>query len=306
MPSLDKKFRPKKFSKMLGNEELIEAIEEMLEDRDSFPATILLQGPSGCGKTTISRIISKRLKTENVYELNVADSRRIDDARAIIENLRFAPISGDGKVIVLNEVHRANVDFQNALLEALEEPPDKTHFILCTTNPESLLTTIKTRSTTFTVKHLDRSEIKDLLNSVIKKEKKDVDKRVVKNIITAADGTPRTALVMLNAIINLKGRKKQKAVIDSFNLDENEEIIALCRLLLQGAKHQQVMPIVRKLDQDPEQIRRTILKFMGTVLLSEDNPRAALIINNFWEPVFYTGKPGIIGCVYNTITEGEE
>jgi len=304
MAALDKKYRINKLSKFIGNEDIIEVIEIFFDNLLFFPATILLQGPSGCGKTTLARIIAKMLKKQ-IYELNVADARKIEDARGIIQNLKFQAMNTTGKVIILNECHEAVKQFQDAMLEVLEEPPEGTHFILCTTNPEKLLDTIKTRCTILTVRKLSMDEMKSLIKYVCKKEKKRLDKSVIKKLVIAADGTPRNALTILNAIINVDSKSKQKKLIESFDIMESPNVRQLCQVLLKGSSYSNTMKLVDKIDEDAENVRRMILGHMARVLINEDNPRAALIINNFWESFYYVGKPGLVSCVYNTINEGE-
>jgi len=308
MPSLDRKWRPKTFRQVIGNEEIKTAIQSLLNDIDSFPSAILLQGPSGCGKTTLARIISRQLEVErqSIYELNIANSRKIDDARAIIENLNFNPIIGKGKVIVLNECHKAINEFQNAILEVLEEPPKNTFFILCTTNPELLQVTIKTRCSIFTVRKLDQIESETLIKKILRRERKKLNESIIRSIISYSEGTPRIILNILNVVLKTKDKKEQKKIIANFITSENEKVIELCRMLMKPKpNYKEVMQLANKLDEDPEHIRRIILKYMSKVIVNKNNPKAALIINNFWDNYFSTGKAGLLLSVYNTIVEEE-
>ena len=309
MPSLDLKYRPKKFKDIIGNELLVRRLKSLFNDVDSFPSTILLQGPSGCGKTTLARIIAKKLKIEEVHQLNIANQRRIDDARAIIDGIRYQSMaSTNGKVIILNECHKANDEFQNAMLESLEEPPPKVHFILCTTEPEKLKKTIRTRADKFQVKRLGRTEISELIKHVSKKEDIKISKSVIRTIATGADGSAREALLFLNSIKNIKDKDDMLDIVKDIIESEraNTEAVELSRSLLKGDSYKRIMKIVDKLEEDPELIRRGVLKYMEKVLVGGKNNKAALIINNFWDDYYSTGKAGLVLNVYNTITEREE
>jgi DNA polymerase-3 subunit gamma/tau len=309
MASLDKKYRPSTFKNFVGNEVVVRRLKSLLKDLDSFPSCILLQGPSGCGKTTLARIVAKSLKIKEVHELNIAYQRKIDDARSIVDGIRYQSMeTTSGKVIVLNECHKANNEFQNAILESLEEPPPHVHFILCTTEPNKLLDTIRTRADKFQVKRLGRTEISELVKNVSRKEDIAISKSIIRKIATGADGSPRVALVLLNSIKNIEGREEKLEVIKEMIESEiaSEEAIELSRALLKGDSYKRIMKLVNKLEEDPEIIRREILKYMSTVLINGKNNKAALIINNFWDDYYSVGKAGLILNVYNTIeVQGE-
>lgn len=308
MASLDKKYRPPILKRFMGNRDVVQVIKTFFNNLETFPATILLQGPSGCGKTTLARIIAKMLKvgTSNVYELNIGNARRIDDARSILENLKYAPMHGKGKVLVLNECHKANNEFQNVMLEALEEPPANVHFILCTTNPEKLLPTIKTRSTILTVKTLDYDEMTQLIDRVLKKEKTKISSAIIRKLVTASEGSPRSALIILNSIYNLDNPRQMKKVIQNYNPMEDPKLNEFCQALLKGTGYKGLMTMVKGLDYDPEEIRYRILDYMGKVLISKDNAVAAIVINNFYDSFQNVGKSGLVLAVYNTILALEE
>jgi len=308
MASLDKKYRPKTLKRIVGNKQIVITLKSFFRNPDSFPATILLQGPSGCGKTTLARIIAKMLKVGkgNVYELNIGTQRKIDDARAILENLRYSPMHGSGKVIVLNECHKANNEFQNVMLETLEEPPPNVYFILCTTNPEKLLDTIKTRSTIMTVRTLDHDEIMQAVKYVARKEGKTIASSIVRKIATASQGSPRSALVILNQIINLKSSQRMKEVIANYNPMEDPKLNEFCQALLKGTGYKGLMKIVKGLDGDAEDIRYRVLDYMSKVLIDKDNAVAAMVINNFYDSFQYVGKAGLVLAVYNVIASLEE
>ena len=176
-------YRPTSLEEFFGNEAIKESLKSILA-REDRPKTILLSGPSGCGKTTLARIIAKMVNCNDMdlAQYNISDMRGIDTAREIIASCQFEPLYGEVRVIVLNECHRATVDWMNAMLEILEEPPKGVYFILCTTEPEKLLKTIKTRSTTYTVSTLRKHEMISLIQWVTQSEGVQLSEKV-KNAI---------------------------------------------------------------------------------------------------------------------------
>ena len=307
MPSLDKKYRPPSFKFFYGNEEVVSAIESLLENRETFPASILLQGITGCGKTTIGRIIAKELKIKTVYELNIGHTGGVEQGKNIVDNLKFSALSGSGKVIILNEVQGATKNFWDSMLEALEEPPPNVHFVLCTTNPEKLPDAVKTRQTTFTLKPLKKIDLKKLLRRVLKKEKASISQSVKKRLLIECDGIPRTLLLMLNAIINVKSESKQIEILENFSLEEDADTNQICQMLLnRTGTYAQVMKVLKKIDKNPEDVRRHLCNYMGKVLMNGENPRAAMIIEEFYEPVWNVGKAGLALSIFNIFQPEEE
>jgi len=300
MSSLDKKYRPRTFRAFIGNKILISRLESLLSDPEHFPSAMLLQGDRGCGKTTLGRIIAKKLGVTEVTELNLGNLRGIDNARNIEENIRYPSMDGKGKVIILDECHRGTADFWNSMLKVLEEPPSNVHFILCTTNPEQLIPTIISRTKPpFQVKKLNLEEMKFLIDKVSRREKIKIENAVMRTIISTADGIPRDALLILNSIKNINNSKTMIQFIKDSSWDEeNKEINQLCQALLKKYSYKEVMSIVNKMEQDPEHIRRGILKYMGKVLVNNNNERAALIMEYFLENFWNSGKQGIIYAVY--------
>ena len=300
MASLDKKFRPKTFKTFVGNKVLIARLNALLEDKPSFPSAMLFQGPRGCGKTTLARIIGKKLVVSEITELNLGNLRGIDNARNIEENVKYPSMDGKGKLIILDECHRGTVDFWNSMLKVTEEPPPNVYFILCTTNPEQLPTTMLSRTKPpFQVNKLVLEEMKYLINRVSRREKININSSVMRAITSAADGIPRDALLILNSIRSIKDSKTMISFIKDGSWDEeNKEINQLCQALLKKFSYKETMNIVSKMEKGPEDIRRGVLNYMTKVLLGGDNERAALIIEYFADNYYNSGKAGLVYSVY--------
>ena len=191
---LYKKHRPITLNNYIGQDPARELVLNLL-DGGNFPAAVLISGPSGCGKTTLGRIIANSLGCSQIdfTETNAANTRGIDEIRKIRERAQLAPMGGDAKVWLIDEAHGITKDGQDALLKVLEDSPRNVHFVLCTTEPEKLRTTIKNRCTHIKLKPLSVVDIEKLLVQVSKSEGIEIPESVVEKIADAADGSPRKA-----------------------------------------------------------------------------------------------------------------
>ena len=301
--SLYKKHRPSSFSEVRGNESTIEyliaAFERELEGEKSFPHTILLHGPTGCGKTTIARIIANELDCSdlNLKELNMADFRGIDTARGIIKNSKYKPIGGKARVWIIDEAHKMTPDAQNAMLKLLEDTPDQSYFILCTTDPNKLLSTVRGRCIDLKVSPLSDKQMFRLLRTVAKAEGNKLKQSVYDAIIEGALGHSRNALQILEKVLNVPEDKQVAAA--SYSAAELNQSIELCRALLAGDAWKKVSAILNGLkDQEAESIRRHVLGYSQSVLLKGKNDKAAQIIEEFFEPLYDIGYPGLVYYCY--------
>jgi len=132
--ALYRKYRPENFSEVMGQDHIVKAISGSLKTGKVAHA-YLLCGPRGTGKTTVARIIARELGTSvsDIYEMDAASNRKIEDARDINENVRTMPFDSKYKVYILDEVHMLTKEAWNALLKTIEEPPEHGNFILSTT-----------------------------------------------------------------------------------------------------------------------------------------------------------------------------
>ena len=297
------KYRPVTFDQVLGNSSLIESLKVVL-NKESRPTTYLLQGPSGTGKTTIARIVAKEVgaRDQDIKELNIADTRGIDAARTIIENARFMPLGGKAKVYILDEVANATMNFFEALLKILEEPPRKTYFILCTTDPQKLPVTIRNRCTICQASSLRRNELIKLIKDVLIEEgRRKFPKEGIEKIAIVVDGCPRQALVVLDSVIDIEDDSKLLSAINDFSF-EQAEIIELFSALLKKTKWSEMAKILKNIDEDPERLRYAILTRMTNILLSgKQSDRAFLIIDEFKDSFIYTKKAGLVSACYSVI-----
>lgn len=301
--ALHRKYRPKNFDEFIGSESTIESLKTILDRITGLPHTFLLQGASGCGKTTLARIIAEHLGAkgvDSILEYNISKTRGIDAAKEIINSSRYKSMGGGIKVFILNEVHKATNEFQNAMLEILEEPPEHIFFILVTTDPDKLLQTIKTRCSTFQISLLQRSKIMKLLKWVCSPDNENIkiSEKVLQKITESCDGSPRKALVFLDQIIDISDDEVALQTIIDNTFDE-VTISELCNALINpGTKWETLASIIKKMNEDPETIRYSILTWMGKVLLSKSSDRISQIIELFSQSLIYTGKAGLINTCY--------
>lgn len=297
--SLSVKYRPTTFEEVVGNSSLIQSLLSCLERPTGVPHTFLFQGPSGCGKTTLARIVVTKLgKDPEVREYNISKMRGIDTAREIINSCNHYPLRGSVKVFILNEIHKATNEFQNAMLEILEEPPKHVFFILVTTDPEKLLKTIKTRCSIFQVASLQRSKLLRVLKNVCDQEKVEVSVKVLHKITESCDGSPRQALVMLDQVIDIEDEDAALQVIIGNTINESS-LLELCQLLLKPASSwKSIAIILRNFDDDPEKVRYAVLSYMTKVLLDNPDIRVCKIIDLFSTSWMYSGKAGMVSTCY--------
>lgn len=287
------KYRPQSFEEFVGAESVVESLMTVLGRENGEVRTFLFVGSSGCGKTTSARIVKSSLNCSDMdfFEYNSANTRGIDTIREITENSKYAPMKGKVKIYLIDECHKMTNDAQNALLKLLEDTPKHVRLILCTTDPEKLIKTIKTRCMIFMFPLLKRSQILKLLKSVCKEEDVDVSDSLLNLITDYSDGCPRQALVMLDQVIDMD-EKDATGVLLNASVEE-KTVLELCQLLLRNSKWESIAKILKSLDDDPEKIRLSILKYMEKVLLSKYDQRVVEIMDMFSEP-FYTGGKSLL------------
>jgi DNA polymerase III subunit gamma/tau len=300
--SFNLEYRPTTFDQVAGNKGTISSLQSILK-QEKCPHILLFSGPSGCGKTTLARITAKELQCSehDVIEINSANNRGIDTARDIIQQMYYKPLHGPIKVYILDEVHQTSKDFQNAMLKALEEPPSHVYFMLCTTEPEKLIATIRNRATMFTVEKLDEQKIIRLLWSISKNEGNEIDKTILAEIASESEGSPRQAVIMLQKIIGLTTEEEMKEAIQAIKINE-KNTIDLCRALLKGASWKSIAAILKLIQDDPEKVRRAVLGYMSAVLLNSGEERAAMIIECFADNYYNSGKAGLIFSCFSVIS----
>ena len=196
------KYRPQKFSELFGLEPVTKVLVSQLE-KDQVSHAYLFCGPRGTGKTTTARLLAKAVGCSglDLIEIDAASNRGIDDIRNLREKIGLAPTSGRRKVYVIDEVHMLTKEAFNALLKTLEEPPAHAILILCTTEPNKLPETIRSRCQKFEFKRASTGNIVSKLKFVVESEGAEVGEEDLELIAKNAEGGFRDAETMLEQMI---------------------------------------------------------------------------------------------------------
>ena len=231
--ALARKWRPKKFSELIGQEHVRRALVNALESGRVHHA-FLFSGTRGVGKTTIARILAKCLNCEtgvtanpcgvcaacreidagrfpDLIEVDAASRTKVDDTRELLDNVPYAPTRGRFKVYLVDEVHMLSTHSFNALLKTLEEPPPHVKFLLATTDPQKLPATVLSRCLQFNLKRLPAAEIATHVRHILAEEGVESDTPAVALIAQAADGSMRDALSLLDQLIAFGGGRAMEA-----------------------------------------------------------------------------------------------
>jgi DNA polymerase III gamma/tau subunit len=304
-----KKHRPKSLKEVVGQTAVIKSIATMLSSYN-LPHTMLFSGPSGVGKTTLARILGSELRCSeaDLIELNCADFKGIDMVRDIRTRLYQAPLKGPCKIWLIDECHELTKPAQQAFLKILEDTPEHIYFFLCTTDPQKLLNTIKTRSTEIVLKELSDAELGKLLLRIIKKEKVNITNKVIKKIIKNSEGSARKALVFLHQVLNLKNESDMIESIITSTVESVTKTIA--QALMDTRTNWKIMSSILKECElnEIEKVRRGVLGYASSCLLSPNNrihSRSYLIIDSFQDHFFDSGKAGLIKSCYEIICGGQ-
>lgn len=201
--------------------------------------------------------------------------------------------------IAVHNCHKMTNDAQNALLKILEDTPKHVYFILCTTEPNRLIATIRGRCSQFQVKLLNDNQMYRLLRNIAKNEGAKVEKEVYEQIIQDSLGHPRNAIQTLDQVLRVDADKQMEMAKKA--AAEQSESIELCRVLLTPSPSWKKIALILEglKDQDAESIRRHVLGYCQAVLLKNENNQAALVLETFIEPLYNSGFPGLIFYCYS-------
>lgn len=233
--ALARKWRPRNFDEVVGQEHVIKALTHALQF-DRTHHAYLFAGTRGVGKTTIARILAKALNCEqrsgfnpcgsctpcreldagrfvDLIEVDAASRTKVEDTRDLLENCQYAPGQGRYKVYLIDEVHMLSGHSFNALLKTLEEPPPHIKFLLATTDPQKIPVTVLSRCLQFNLKHLSAEQIRTQMELILRKEDTAYEAGALRALARAAQGSMRDGLSLLDqAIVHGGGRLSEREV----------------------------------------------------------------------------------------------
>jgi len=257
---LARKWRPKSFATLVGQEHVVRALTHALEQNRLHHA-YLFTGTRGVGKTTLARIMAKALNCEtgvtstpcgvcsscveidsgrfvDYIELDAASNRGVDDMTQLLERATYAPTSGRYKVYVIDEVHQLSGHAFNAMLKTLEEPPDHVKFILATTDPQKIPVTVLSRCLQFNLKQMPQAAIVDHLARVLTAEEIAFEPAALRHLAKGAAGSMRDALSLLDqAIAHGAGAVAEEGVLAMLGTVGDEHLFSLLDGLVANDVH---------------------------------------------------------------------
>ncbi|HYW04302.1 MAG TPA: DNA polymerase III subunit gamma/tau [Gammaproteobacteria bacterium] len=273
--ALARKWRPHAFSEMVGQEHVLRALINAL-DQGRLHHAFLFSGTRGVGKTTLGRILARCLNCEqgissepcgscsacreidegrfvDLIEVDAASRTRVDDTREMLDNIQYAPTRGRFKVYLIDEVHMLSNHSFNALLKSLEEPPPHVKFVLATTDPQKVPVTILSRCLQFSLKRLSRGLIQGQLERITGSEGISAEPAGLAQIAAAADGSMRDALSLLDQAISFGGGALTGADVASMlGAIDRGHLGALLRALADGDGEALMKAAARLEEQTPD------------------------------------------------------
>lgn len=294
--ALYRKWRPQGFDALVGQEAVRTALTNALET-GRIAHAYLFAGPRGTGKTSTAKILAKAVNCEHgptpnpcnecqncvrindgtsmdVFEIDAASNRGIDEIRDLREKVAFAPVSGRYKVYIIDEVHMLTTEAFNALLKTLEEPPPHVIFILATTEPHKIPATIHSRCQRFDFRRVTDADIVKRLREVADGSGIAADDDALQLIAVQADGGMRDALSLLDqcgvmaervtaetvrSVLGIVGREALRELVKAIGEGQVPRALELLETLLAGGK-------------DVKQIITELAEYLRAVLLYKASP----------------------------------
>ena len=306
MQALALKYRPKSFYELIGQEAIKENLIHAL-DSGRLGHAYLFSGLRGSGKTSSARIFAKDLLCErgvgshacescascnsanegrhmDIIEMDAASHRKIEDIRDLIEQTRYAPVSGRFKIFIIDEAHMLTKEASNAFLKTLEEPPAYIKFILATTDPLKLPATILSRTQHFRFKAISHELIVKHLEDILIKEQISFESDALKIIARSGSGSLRDTLTLLDqAIIFCGGTISTHGVTDMLGLLDPRRIDEILSTAQKGS-HEELCALIKSLeDSDAEMIINELIASLKERFLEPRHEFSLLIFERFFK-----------------------
>jgi DNA polymerase III subunit gamma/tau len=299
---LARKYRPKNFSDLIGQEALVRTLTNAFTT-GRIAQGYMLTGVRGIGKTTTARLIARALNYPNgptmdmpemtagceailesrhidVIEMDAASNTGVDNMREIIDSVRYAPVQAKYKVYIIDEVHMLSKSAFNALLKTLEEPPPHVKFIFATTEIRKVPVTILSRCQRFDLKRLDAALLMQHYGKIAKLENVEAEEEALRMIARAAEGSVRDGLSLLDqAIAYGDGNVKSADVMNMLGLIDRGQVIGLFEAVMAGDAPRMLADVARQYEAggDPETILTDLADFVHWVTRLKLVPDSALM-----------------------------
>jgi len=272
---LARKWRPRRFSEMVGQEHVVRALGNALA-RDQLHHAYLFTGTRGVGKTTLARIFAKSLNCEqgvtaepcgscsacreidegrfvDLLEVDAASRTKVDQTRELLDNVPYAPVRGRFKVYLIDEVHMFSSSSFNALLKTLEEPPPHVKFLLATTDPQKVPATVLSRCLQFNLKRLLPDQIGGQLAHILEQEGVDNEAPALSLLARAADGSMRDGLSLLDQAIAFGGGRVVEADVRTMlGTLAQDLILELTEALAEGSAQKVLEQVAHMAERTPD------------------------------------------------------
>ena len=298
-----RKYRPQTFDTVIGQEHITTTLKNAIKNHQLAHA-FLFCGPRGVGKTTCARILAKTINCENlqpdgeacdkcpscvsfnngaslnIHELDAASNNSVDDIRALVEQVRFAPQAGKYKVYIVDEVHMLSASAFNAFLKTLEEPPDYAIFILATTEKHKIIPTILSRCQIFDFKRITNNDTVRHLEEIVQKEGIQAEKSALQVIAQKSEGCMRDALSILDKIVSFTdGKLTYQNTIDNLNILDEDYYFKLLEALLQQdlATAMLLYDEINRKGFEGDMVLNGFAEFMRNLLVCQDAKAAPLL-----------------------------
>lgn len=266
MKSLAVKYRPTTFETVAGQTVTTRILNKVLE-KQAFKNAYLFAGPSGCGKTTCARIFANAINggIGEPVEIDGASNNGVDQVRAIVESANQRSLVGNYKIYIIDECHMITSAGWNAFLKGLEDCPEYTIFIFCTTEPNKIPVTIQNRMQRFNIAKISAQEIKDRLFYVCQQEGFISYEDTCELISKLCDGCMREALTMLDQCADLSNNlslENTKAILGEAPF---ERMLKLTNCLI-GQNEQYTLAAIDTLDKEGKDLKQFVNEYLSFVL----------------------------------------